>query len=217
MANRNEQARKAFSRWKADYDYKTFVNSAASTFITAAFALYNGYLGLRHLSPWHWSICAYYALLALLRAVTVHAERSAVERRQPALRRKTHRMAAVLLLGLNLCLIGPIWLMIRQAKPVALTLIPAIAMATYTTYKITIAAVNLKKKNHSGNRLVRLLRTINFVDALQSIAVLQNTLIMVSSKGNNRDMIPFTAVTSAVIWAAIVAISVSALIQGGKA
>lgn len=216
MANRYERIRKAIIRWKADYDFKTFVSSAASTFITAVFALYNGYLGLRHQSPWHWSICVYYALLVLLRAVIVHAERKTVERQQPVFRQKTHRIAAVLLLILNLCLIGPIWLMIRQVKPVTLTLIPAITMAAYTTYKITMAAVNLKKKNRSGNRLVRLLRTINFIDALQSIVVLQNTLIMVSSKGDKSSMIPFTAVTSAMIWVAIVAMSVSALIKGRK-
>ncbi len=47
--------------------------------------------------------------------------------------------------------------------------------------------------------LVRLLRRINFIDALVSILVLQNTLIMVNSKGNNGNMLPLTAATSAVV------------------
>ena len=59
--------------------------------------------------------------------------------------------------------------------------------------------------------LVRFLRRINFIDALVSILVLQNTLIMVNSKGNNAEMLPLTAVTSAVVLLAVLLLSVIAL------
>ena len=104
-----------------------------------------------------------------------------------------------------------------QERPVSLTLIPAIAMATYTFYKITVASMNLKKKNKSDNPTVRLLRTINFVDALVSIAVLQNTLIMVNAGSDRGSMLTLTAITSGALWTAIMILSVSTLIKREKA
>ncbi len=87
-----------------------------------------------------------------------------------------------LLFILNISLIVPISIMVGQQKSVNLTLIPASAMALYTTYKIIMVFVNLRKRKVSSDNLVWLLRTINFIDALVSILILQNTLIMVKSK-----------------------------------
>ena len=115
---------------------------------------------------------------------------------------------------LNLSLIIPVSLMVRQQKPVNLTLIPAIAMAAYTTYKIIMASVNLKRRKRSSDSLVRLLRTINFIDALVSILTLQNTLIMVNSNGEDTALLPLTAATSAAVFLAVVLLSVAAMIKG---
>ncbi len=52
------------------------------------------------------------------------------------------------------------------------------------------------------------------MDALVSILTLQNTLIMVSTKGEAAGMLPLTAVTSGAVWAALLYISVSAIRKG---
>ena len=96
-----------------------------------------------------------------------------------------------------------------------MTLIPAIVMAVNTTYKITMASVNLKRRRQSSNDLVRLLRTISFIDALVSILVLQNTLIMVvSHDSGNIHMLTLSAVSSGLIWLAIVVLSCRTLLWG---
>lgn len=120
---------------------------------------------------------------------------------------------ACLLFLINLSLVVPFTLMVMQERPVVLTLIPAVAMAVYTTYKVTVSALNLKKKNTSGNLSVRFLRMINFMDALVSIATLQNTLIMVSTRSGRDEMLPLTAVSSAFLWAATVYLSIMILRQ----
>ncbi len=210
-----------FSKWQKDYDFKTFTSSFASMLITIAFALYNGYLRLAHRSHWHGSICVYYLLLVALRAVALLSEKEALKRecsgQEDGFRLRMYLICSILLLVLNLCLIGPVALLVMQEKPVDMTKIPAIAMAAYTFYKITIAAINLAKRRTSGNCLVRLLRAINFIDALLSIATLQNTLIMVATTGDKITLLPLTATTSALIWLAVVALSVSGLIWGIKA
>ena len=79
-----------------------------------------------------------------------------------------------------------------------------------------MASVNLRKRRASPDSLVWLLRTIGFIDALVSILTLQNTLIMVNSGGKTPAMLPLTAVTSALVWAAVLLLSVLAIARGFK-
>lgn len=131
-----------------------------------------------------------------------------------SLRRRMFVICSALLLLLNLCLIGPLMLLVKQQRPVHMALIPAIAMAAYAFDKITLASINLVKRKRSENCLVRLLRSINFIDALLSIMTLQNTLIMVAGKGDRLSGLQLAAVTSWMMWLIIVVLSVSGLIYG---
>ena len=195
-------------RWKEDYGFKTVVTAFGSLLITVIFALYNGFLGLYHSSLWYGTICAYYIFLTALRGMIIASEkRIGLSAEKEKARNKIYLCSSVLLLVLNLSLFVPVTLMVKQQKPVMMALIPAIAMAAYTTYKITMASVHMKKSRRSMDCLVRLLRRINFIDALVSILVLQNTLIMVNSKGNSGRMLPLTAVTSAVILLGVLFLS----------
>ena len=203
------------TRWKTDYDFKTILSAAGSLAVTAAFALYNGFLGVYHSSLWYGTICIYYLILAALRGTIILLEKRLSGREDRERKRNSVCLTASLaLLVLNVSLIVPLSLMVRLQKPVTLTLIPAIAMAAYTTYKITMASVNLRKRKRSSDCLVRLLRTINFIDALVSVLTLQNTLIMVNSDGEDASMLPLTAVTSAVVWLAVLLLSVAAIRKG---
>ena len=202
-------------RWKNDYDFKTVTAALGSLFVTALFALYNGFLGIYNASLWHGSICVYYLVLVILRGMII-SSRSRIERSgaPERLRKRVYITSAALLLFLNFCLVVPVSLMVVRQKPVNMSLIPAIAMAAYTTYKVVMASVNLKKRKRSADNLVRLLRTISFIEALVSVLTLQNTLIMVNMKGDGSEMLKLTAVTSAAIMLAVLALSVSAMIIG---
>ncbi len=204
-----------FHQWMKDYDFKTFMNSTASLVLTVIFALYNGFLGIQHQSVWYGSVCVYYLLLILLRSLIILTEKRTRAREKSeaeARRYRTYRICAFLLLLLNLALIGPIIVLVRQQRPVNMTMIPAIAMAAYAFYKIILATIHLVKRKRSENCLVKLLRTINFIDALLSIMTLQNTLIMVVTKDDKLSMLPLTATTSGLMWLIIVVLSVSSLV-----
>lgn len=114
---------------------------------------------------------------------------------------------------MNLALAVPISLMVVDSRPVNMGLIPAIAMAAYTTYKVVMASVNIKRMKRSSNILVRELRTINFIDALVSVLTLQNTLIIVNRTEESGDMFVLTAVSSAVIYSVILALSVWRIVK----
>ncbi len=206
--------------WREDYTYQTMTDAAASFGVTTAFAVYHGYLGFRYGSMWHGSIGGFYLLLMAIRGsilLTEQRNRKRPEALRALCRRRTFLLSGVLLLALDLALMLPIALMAVLSRPVRMGMIPAIAMAAYTTWKITMASIHIRRqrRNSGGNLLVAELRTVNFIDALVAVLTLQNTLIMVngSEKG---DMLPLTAASSAVIYVAIVAITVRMLVKGWK-
>ena len=204
-----------FDRWKTDYDFRTVAGAFGSLFVTAVFALYNGFLGVSHASLWHGTICVYYLVLVILRGVVIAARERTARKSDPSrYQSRVYFASATLLLFLNLCLVVPVSLMVVRQKPVTLSLIPAIAMAAYTTYKVATASVNLKRRSRSADRLVRMLRTISFIDALVSILSLQNTLIMVNMKGESPEMLTLSAITSAVVMLAVLAVSIAAARKG---
>lgn len=125
---------------------------------------------------------------------------------QKRCRRRTFLVSSALLLVLDLALI----------LPVSMGLIPAITMATYTTWKITMASVHIGRQRRRGSGiLVAELRTVNFIDALVAVLTLQNTLIMVEgTAADGSAMLPLTAVSSGAIYAVIVAVTIRMLQKG---
>lgn len=206
----NDSFKHYAERWKKDYNFKTLINAAGSFFITAAFALYNGFLGIRYQSVWNGCICVYYLLLAIVRGLIPITEKKNLRRAEKAAiyRKRAFWFTSIVILMMNLALVVPISLMVLDSRPVNMGLIPAIAMATYTTYKVTIASVNIKRMKRSSNILVRELRTINFIDALVSVLTLQNTLITVNKTEGSGDMLTLTAVSSAAIYLVVLTLSV---------
>ena len=209
------RVKRFFDRWKTDYDFKTVTAALGSLAVTALFALYNGFLGVYHASLWHGSICVYYLVLVVLRTTIIAARKNAGQKAKPErAKTKVYIASAAMLLLLNLCLVVPVSLMVVRQKPVTMSLIPAITMAAYTTYKVVMASINLKRRKRLSDRLVRLLRTISFIDALVSVLTLQNTLIMVNVKSESPEMLTLSAITSAAIMLTVLVLSVAAMIKG---
>ena len=171
------------------------------------------------MSVWHGSICVFYLFLIAIRGMILLTEKKNMARGEQEKEQHRHRtsvICSVMLLLLNLALILPVSLMAVLEKPVNMGLIPAITMAAYTTYKLTMTSVHIQKQRHSrsGNVLISELRTINFIDALVSILTLQNTLIMVKqTESGCNDMFLLSAVSSAVIYIVILFITILSLIK----
>ena len=92
------------------------------------------------------SICVFYLLLMAIRGMVLLTEKrgqaqSEVERDR--CRRRTFLISSLFLLALDLSLMLPIAMMVVLDKPVIMGLIPAIAMAAYTTWKITMASLHI--------------------------------------------------------------------------
>ncbi len=79
-----------------------------------------------------------------------------------------------------------------------------------------MASVNLRKRKTSQDSLVRLLRTVNFIDALVSVLTLQNTLIMVVGGEGGRSLLPLTSVVTAFIFSAVLVLSVLSIVKAAR-
>ncbi len=182
---------------------------------TVMFALYNGGLGIWYASLWHGSICIYYILLCLLRGILVATERKARKAELEIAenyRKKVFYVTSWIVLVMNSALSIPISLMVLGQRPIQTGMIPAIASAAYTTYKISAAAV--KWKRTSGTILDRELSMIRFVDALVSVLVLQNTLIIAVDGGISPHLFRLVAISSAGILLLIFVVSIAWFAHG---
>jgi len=202
---------------KTNSEYRTFISTLFSFTITLAFACYHAYLGIVNQYTWSICICIYYVLLTLVRGLIIFSEKrikTKDEKEKLKRRKETFLFTSVLLFIINLALIAPIILLVLQRKDINFTLIPAIAMATYTTYKITISIINYKKSRRNESLItIKELRTINLIDALVSVLTLQNTLIMVTSETVDEKMFILSAVSSGIILLIIIFISVISVIS----
>ena len=173
--------------WKADYHFKTLATSTLSALVGLGFTVFNVVLGIIYKSVWNISISVYYVLLAIVRGIVVHSQRKVNvadnQKKQEQYKRiyfKTH----ILMIFMDMCLIAPITYMVIGERSYEYGLIPAIAMAAYTTYRITMGIINLGKSRKQENILIRELRTVNLQDSLVAVLTLQNALII----ANGSDM-----------------------------
>ena len=198
-----------------DKETRWYTAIAISFLLTILFALYNGFLGIYSHSIWNGSICFYYLFLVALRVIILVREKktSKVEDSsiQSQKRRKTFVAISIIMFVMNISLILPITLMVLSEKQVDMGLIPAISIAVYTTYKVTMAIINFVKYKRYQNLAYRQIRIINLVDAILTVLTLQNTLIMVNDGGVHGDMLTLAAVTSFVATIIIVALPIYAL------
>lgn len=94
--------------------------------------------------------------------------------------------------------------------------VPIVTMAVYTTYKITMASINLRRKRKLDRILFREIRTINFIDALVSILSLQNTMIVVYSTSEINAMLVFSSFSSAILLMLIIFVTVYSFVKDIK-
>lgn len=182
---------------------------------TVVFAVYNGTLGVWYASLWYGSICVYYILLSLLRGILLAAQRRADrEKRNIAenYRKRIFTITSGIMLVMNAALAAPVSLMVLDRRPIHTGLIPAITSAAYTTYKVFASATKLKRT--SGTVLDRELSVIRLIDALVSVLVLQNTLIVAVEGGIPPRLFLLIASSSAGILLLIFAVSVVWFVQG---
>lgn len=188
--------------WKADYQFKTFFFSATSALIGIGFTIFNAVLGIAYRSVWNGTISVYYVLLAIVRGTIVFAQKKYGEEDLGS-KRKVYISTHIVMIFMDLCLIAPIAFMVLGERTYAFGLIPAITMAAYTTYRVTMSIMQFVPSRKQDNILVKELRVINLQDVLVAVLSLQNALI-IANGSSAESMLTLTGWTSGAIWLLIV-------------
>ncbi len=180
-----------------------------SILITFLFVLYNGFIGFKYFAIWNISIAVYYLLLLFIKTLLILSNKFLNE--DDKRRRKgIYVISFLLLLLINLALIGPSILLIKNDKNVLVDQISSIALATYCFYNITMALINLKKS--TMNLLEKQLRLVLFVNAIASMMVLENTLINVNGS-YNKDMFILSMITNFFFIALILFLTIFSFVR----
>ena len=194
---------------------KILYTTLCSMTTTLLFALYNGVLGVILRDSWGISISIYFLCLTIARVCALYIELKN-KRNQNTSLRKAYIGLSIFMFVIDLCLIAPISLLITNPKDFTFGLIPAIVVAAYTTYKVTIAIINFRKVKNTNNIIFKYLRELSIVDALVSILTLQHTLIMVNG-GMTKNMLVVSCISSFVILLFIIIFSIVQMIVTSKA
>lgn len=214
---------KSFKETRVD---KLFFKSDGvfSVCATAAFAVYNVWLGITKRYVFALSIAAYYFLLFLTGILlyfsmkkesagkegereTEKTNGGIVTPRIAAREKKRCVFISALLFVVNFLLIGPVTLMALNRRNFTLGMIPAISFAAYSVYKITRAIFNYGKAKKEESDAKRIRHAFRLIDALVSVLTLQNTLLIATGGAQQTDMRLLTIISSAAIYALVVAIS----------
>lgn len=194
-------------KYQDDYNFKTYSSALLGSLVDFFFIFYNAFIAFTKDSIWHHSIWFYYLLLCLVRALLIHARKT--EEHKYSLIKFTGFLMILIIFSLSF----PIYVLINGMKSFSSGLIEAIIIATYTTVKITLAIRHVLKAKNTKDSLIIRLRAISLMDALFSILILQNTLIMAVDGKVEGPMIYVSIVSSSIISLMIAFISIYSVIK----
>lgn len=165
------------------YVSRTAFFSLFGAVFTLIFAIFNGIFGILIKSLWFGAFAGYYLVLSFQR-ISVLISYEYIGKKYADNAQKTNRAKQKIYLAngavfipLTIALTVIVPMLVNSARPAAYGEIAAITTATYAFYKITAAAINLRKAAKTKDAVAQTLRNIGFVDALTSIMLLENTLI----------------------------------------
>ena len=184
---------------------------AASIVCPLIFAVFNGVYGVIYRSIWNQSICGYYVFLLVVRVALVACQNSNAS---PAKIKAAYVVSFVVLLLMNLALVAPAVLMITNQRVVKFGKIASIAVAAYTTYSIVMSILGVNKSKR-GDLLGKQLALVTFFNAIVSVIILQNTLIVVNG-GYDQSMTTLTIVTTFCLIAFLIFITVFSFVRNVK-
>lgn len=182
-----------------------------SVIINIIVIIYYIYLGITTKDSFARSFSIYYVFIVIVKLFILLFLKEGKKANSKSFYKKAYIFLTIIMIVIDLSLIVPMFLMVLYPNEVKMGIIPAIAIATYTTYKITIALIHFKKKAED-NAIVRFIKELSVVEALVSILMLQHTLIMVNG-GMNSDMLIISVISSSVILFVVMLYSVINLIK----
>ena len=156
------------------------------------YSLYNILVGLVVGTVWHIAIGVYYLLLLSVKIILM------LTQKQSKMSTTVFILTSTLLFLISFSLVVPIITMLTNQRPVSIPLEVAIGIASYTTYKVTVAIIGFVKNWRTDNMLRSELVTIGLIEAIVSVLTLQNTLITVNGGAGDGSLTILSTISSVI-------------------
>lgn len=206
------------STWRSDVRLRVNITLSANVLWNGAYALLQLDMGIKHGSPWYYSLFAYYASLAFMRFFLVKYTLSNVPGENIKNELKRYRICGIVFLFVNLALSGMMLYMIRENRTVKHSEITVIAMATYTFVSLTFAVINTVKYRKYNSPTLSATKAISLASSCVSMLTLENTMLTAFSKGDGDGImrILFLSISGGAVSAFIIVLAVYMIIQSNK-
>ncbi|MCD8040127.1 MAG: hypothetical protein LUF82_01275 [Clostridia bacterium] len=201
-----------------NYGYRTVAITCVTFAINAAYAAFNIVFAAITLSVWYASLGGYYLILSLMRGGVIAGDRRAKRkaagdgRLQAEYRLKNYRFCGCALFVLEVAMAGAVTVMIVMGKPTKYSEVMAIVFAAYTTYKVTLAIVNIVKAKKQDEPQVQAIRNIGLADAAISLLSLQ-TAMVATFGGESTSMTILNAVMGAAVCVVTICIAIIMIVN----
>ncbi len=178
IATKTEIGEKAVT----DKQFRAGVFACGSLLINLAYAVYNGFTGIKQSSSWYIAIFAYYAVLAVMRFYVVSYEfKKTTKRTDRNIMRFCGRMLIVLAAVLVATVALGVLLHQDTSKPVTMMIVTAV----YTFWKAIYAVVKIIRAAKDGAPVLLALRNISCADAAASMLSLEHAMLYTFSAGQS--------------------------------
>ena len=202
-----------------NYGFRTIILTIGSFFMSVAYGVFNGVLGIVGRSIWFGALAAYYIFLAFLRGgILIYHKRKKKndgELDNDLVRAKTYRNCGILLLILNVALSSAIAQMIFDEQSFSYAGWTIYAFAAYAFYKITMSIINLVRARKQNDLTVQAVRNVNLVDGAVSILALQTALLSTFME-EGTDVSLFNTLTGTAISLFAVGLSIFMIVKANK-
>ncbi len=187
--------------------HKAVINLAIST----AFGIFHCFLGFSQHSWWFMTLGAYYLVLSLARLSVLQVQRRAGGDREIEV--FARKITGILLLVLSLCLTGIVTLAAVEERGKVNHQIVMIAIAAFTTYKVTLAVIGLVRGRKKLSPTQQTLAAITMADALTAVYSLQRSMLVTFPGMTAGEIRLFNILTGTGVWLLVLLLGIS-LVDG---
>lgn len=206
-------------RYYTDSIFNARVSLYRGLILNLGYAVFKLVVGIWFRSVWFIAIAVYYAALSAVKFVLVRDDLRTWRGKQASLQRewKAYRTGGWMLFLLNVALTGMIILVVRRGNSYSYPGFIIFAMAFYTFYRITLAAIRLLRGRRERTPVFSAAKIIDFVFAVVAMFTLQTAMLSTFGAGEHRFAAVFNSISGIAVSVFVLLAAVYMLVRARRA
>lgn len=209
-------AQKRGKRLINEQRYREIFAAAFGFFANLLYAIYNGILATLNHSLWFVAMCAYYIILGTMRFFAILCERKNNDMVSPKTKLFVMKFSGIMLMILSIVLMGVIYITQSQNIAAKHDEIIMITIATYTFWKITMAATKAVKQHHNSTPLLAVIHSIGYAEVAASLLTLQHSMLLSFKPMNTAKVQLLNAATDGAVCLFVLGLGMALLMKNER-